>query len=150
MGSRSLAVTSSGKAIGGRRGGLMRGARRSARAGADAEHGVLRSYALQLLVGGSRADAFEEDAHLDRPALEVRAQDRHLLALVEHLGCAEALRARADQQAALPARAQVAHPLRVPARGDEILLALQAQQVDGRAPRLAARAPAHLQHARAV
>src|SRR5579859_5710411 len=98
-------------------------ARRSGRGGTDFEHGMLGRGALELLVGGVGPDAFEEHSHLGLPALQVRAQDRRLLAVVDDLRRAETLRAPPDQQPALAAGAEIAHPLRVAARRYEIPVA---------------------------
>jgi cold shock CspA family protein len=55
----------------------------------------------------------------------------------------------AEQQAPVAARAQVAHPPRVSARGHQLARALEGQEVDRRSPWLAGLAAAHLQHPRA-
>ena len=52
------------------------------------------------------------------------------------------------EQATLAARPQVAHPLRVTARRDEVLGAADGQEIDRRAPPLTGLAAAHLEHAR--
>src|SRR5436305_7991755 len=124
-------------------------AQRSRRAVEEQEDGMLGSDPAQLLLARARPDAFEEDADLGLPPAQVRAQDRRLLALVDDLDGPEGLRAATETQAPLPARAQVARPLGVAPRGQEIALPFVAEQVDRRAPPLAGAASAHLEHARA-
>jgi hypothetical protein len=86
----------------------------------------------------------EEDPHLDRPSLEVSAQDRHLR-LVRHLHCLERLHLVAKEQLAAAGHADVADPLRKAARRNEVLLALVAQKVDGMTVPFARLATAHPQ-----
>src|SRR2546422_2973977 len=124
-------------------------ARRSRRAVEEPEDGMLGGDPAQLLLARVRPDAVEEDPDLGLPLAQVRAQDRRLLALVDDLDGPEWLRAAAEEQAPLPARAEVARPLGVAARRHQIALAFVAEQVYRRAPPLAGAAPAHLEHARA-
>src|SRR5579875_2693024 len=81
-----------------------------------------------LVVARVGPDAREEDPDLYPPRPEVGAQHRHLLAVGE-LPAAEALRAPAQPQLAGAGGTQVAHPLGLAARRDEVAAAVVAQQV---------------------
>src|SRR5215204_2459403 len=81
----------------------------------DAKDGVQRRDPPQLVVWRIGADTLEEGADLPGPLLEVRAEEQHLL-VVGNLGRGELLEPAALPQAALTARPQVAHPLRLAAR----------------------------------
>ena len=98
--------------------------------------------------GRLRAHAVEEDADLGLPPLQVGPQDRGLVVVGD-------LRRRgtppcASRREALPCLrdAQVADPLRVAPRCDEVAPALEGQQVHRYGSPLAARATAHAQLAR--
>src|SRR4029453_3961933 len=107
--------------------------------GRDAEHGVIRSDPPELGVGRRRAHAVEEDADLELPPLQVRAQDLDLVVVADLFG-PEGLGVVADAQLALTGDAQVLHPLRLTPRRDEIPRALEGEQVHGRGAPFAARA----------
>lgn len=81
------------------------------------------------------------------PALQMGAQDRQLVVVGEFAG-AEVLCAAAEQQAALASDAEVADPVRVAARRDEVARPLEGQQVDGRTSRLAGLAATDFEHPR--
>src|SRR6266536_876287 len=104
--------------------------------------------AAQLLLGGVRSDAAEEDAHLSHPALQVRAQDRWLV-VVGDLRGAKWLAPATEPEAALSTDAEVADPLGVAAGGDQIARAFEGEQVDGVAAPLTAGARAGLEDASA-
>src|SRR5436305_6597857 len=101
---------------------------------------------LQLRLGSISIDPVEEGADLPFPHLQVGAQERRLL-LVGQLGGGEALGATTNQSA-LAADPQVADPLGVTSRRDQVLAALEAQRVDRGLPPLAALAPFDFEHAR--
>src|ERR1700733_11319924 len=103
----------------------------------------------QLRVSRVRVDAVEECLDLPRPPLQVGPKDRRLL-LVAHLEDLDLLRPASEAQPPSTTGANVAPPLRVPARGDEIVLAIDRQQVDRRLAPLARLASAPLQPPRAV
>src|SRR3984893_17661202 len=100
----------------------------------------------QLLVGGVGRNVLEEHADLPLPALEVRAQHR-VLVLVGEFGGGEPLGPAAHPELTTPGDAQVTHPLRLAARGDQEPVTVQGQQIHRRAPPLAAGAPSHVQDA---
>src|SRR3984885_9364359 len=104
--------------------------------------------AAQLLSRGVWPNAVEEHTDLKLPALQVGAQDRWLI-VIRKLDSGEVLAARTNQQPTLPAGSQVAHPLRVTARRDEVALTLEGEEIHRRTTRLTGGAPCHLQHARA-
>src|ERR1700733_1944142 len=83
----------------------------------------------QLSVRRVGTDATEERADLELPLLEVRAQERRLFC-VGQLQRAERLSRPAHSQTGRAARAQVLDPLRLPARGDKVVVSLKAEQVD--------------------
>src|ERR1700694_791650 len=112
------------------------------------EHRMLWRYAPQLLLGGVRPHSLEEHAHLRFPALQVGAQDRQL-ALVVELHRPERLAAPAETQSAFATSAQVTHPLSLAARGDEVALAVERQQVHRGASPDARAAAAYFKDARA-
>src|SRR4051794_12603232 len=93
--------------------------------------------AQELGVGGVRSDAREERADLPFPALEVGAQDRDLAVVVGKFHRGEALCPPTDEQAAHALGTEVADPLRVPARSDEVAPVLERQQIDRGTPWLA-------------
>src|SRR6185369_7241023 len=99
---------------------------------------VARGDRGQLLVGRVRADATEEDADLRLPPPQVGPQHRDLLVVGQFDG--PVVRPPApEQQVQLAAGGpRVAHPLPVAARRDEVLPAVERQQVDRGAPGLAA------------
>jgi hypothetical protein len=117
----------------------------SAPAGRQPEHRVVRRDPPKLLIARVRSDAVEEHADLGLPALQVGAEQRRLL-VVEELGGGERLGATAKPQPPRAASAEVADPLRVPARRDEVASAVHHQQVDGRTARLARLTAAYLEH----
>lgn len=104
--------------------------------------------ASQLLSRGIWPNAVEEHTDLKPPALQVGTQDGWLL-VIRKLDSGEMLAARTNQQAALPAGSQVAHPLCVPARRDEVALTFECEEIHRSATRLTGGPPPHLQHARA-
>src|SRR6266542_1628027 len=85
--------------------------------GFEAEDGMVGGDAAQLLLGGVRSDAAEEDAHLSLPALQVRAQDRWLV-VVGDLRGAKWLAPATEPEAALSTDAEVAAPLTAGAPAD--------------------------------
>src|SRR4029077_8329709 len=124
-------------------------AKASVLAVAQLKDGVAWRDAPQLLVRRVRSDALEEDADLGLPPLQVGPQQPRLLVVVE-LGCGEWIAPPAEQECALTAaRTEVPHPLGLASRRHEVTLAFEGQRVDRHAPRLTARAAAHLEHARA-
>src|SRR6266849_9822510 len=74
------------------------------------------------------------------------SQDRRLL-VVGHLINAHILGLPADGESSGAADADIAHPLRLAARGDQVALALEAERVDRGAVPLATLAPLHREHA---
>src|SRR3954454_9702965 len=114
----------------------------------DPEDGVPRGLLAQLLVRRIGPDALEERAHLPGPLLQVGAHQRGLL-LVRKLQRRERLGPAALHEPPLAARPQGAHPVGLAARRDEVQVAGGLERGHrGPAP-LAARAAAHLEHARA-
>ena len=101
---------------------------------------------LEVVGRGVRPDAAEELPDLPFPALEVGAEDRDLVG-VRHLHGANPLTPAAAQEVGLACHSQVANPLRVPARRDEVALALEVKDVDRDAARLAGLPTAHLEDA---
>src|SRR5438477_3266781 len=97
----------------------------SLRPRAQAKHGMLGSDPAQLLLARVGSDTIEEGAHLGLPAPQVGAQDGGLLRLVGDLDGRERLELATQPQAPLAAHAQVACPLRVAARGDQVALAVE-------------------------
>ena len=112
----------------------------------DPKDRMQRRDPAQVLVWRVGADALEERADLPGPLLQVRAQNRRLL-IVGNLGGGELLHPAPLSQAALTARPEVAHPLRLAARRHDVALALEPERVHRRAPPLAALAAAHLEDA---
>src|SRR5258707_93967 len=96
---------------------------------------------------GTRANATEELLHLPRPLLQVGAQDRRFL-VVGHLLYAYILGLPADGEPCGAADADITHPLRLAARGDQVALTLEGERVDRGAVPLAALAPPHREHPR--
>src|SRR5262249_26508924 len=113
----------------------------------DPEDGMLGRDPKQLLVGGLGADPAEELVDLPLPLLQVGAQQRRSF-LGRHLARLELLGAAAEDEAPAPGDAHVAHPLRLPARCDQIALALEDEQVDRGAAPLPALAPPDFEDAR--
>src|SRR5918995_203295 len=103
--------------------------------------------APEVIVVGIRSHPFEERADLPFPALEVGTQDRGLV-IVGELARGEVLCAAAEEQAALALGAEVADPLRVPARRDEVSRAFEGQQVDRVTSWLTGLSAADLEHPR--
>src|SRR5580704_750706 len=119
------------------------------RSGRHPEDRVIRRDARELLLRRVRADATEESVDLPRPPLEVGAQDRRLLA-VGHFLDAHGLGPATDGEPPGPARPDVADPLRLPARGDQVAPARELERVDrGPVPR-SALAPLHRQDLRSL
>src|SRR5207248_11681391 len=87
----------------------------------------------QLVVGGLRTDPAEEHADLGLPSVQVRAQDLDLLS-VRNLDGGEPLPSPAHDQLSMARSTQVAYPLGMAARRDEIALVVVCQQVDRRRP----------------
>src|SRR5580692_5171 len=110
----------------------------------DQEYGVAGGDLEQLLRGRVRADAVEEHPDLELPAPQVRAEQFRLL-LVGQLGGGECLDAPTDAQLAAARHPQVAHPLGLTARRDEVPPALERERVHRVAAPLAALAAAHRQ-----
>src|SRR5947209_8644331 len=108
---------------------------------------MVRRDAAQVGVARLRTDTAEEDADLGLPPLEVGPQHRNLV-VVRQLHRGERLAAPAQLELAGTGDAQVAHPLGVTARRDEVALAVVGQQVDRSRARYAAGAPAHDEHPR--
>src|SRR6266850_2424301 len=96
---------------------------------------------------GTRANAAEELLHLPRPLLQVGAQDRRLL-VVGQLLHAHLLGLPADGEPCGAADADITHPLRLTARGDQVALALEGERIDRGAVPFAALAPLHREHPR--
>src|SRR3569833_1201172 len=115
---------------------------------AEKEDGVAGGDLQQLPVRGVRADAVEEHADLELPALEVGPEDVRLV-LVGHLGGGEDLHPAAEVQFAAARDAHVADTLGVATWRDEVALALVHAQVERRGAPLAALAPADVEDARA-
>src|SRR4051812_38289333 len=86
---------------------------------ADPEHRVPRCDRDDRLVGRIGTDALEELADLPLPPAQVRAEDLGLVGVV-HLVERERLDAPTDPQLTGSGGAQVADPLRLAARGDEV------------------------------
>ena len=106
----------------------------------DAEDGVARRDAPQLLAGRVGVDAVEEDPALELPAPQVLAQDLRLGVVID-LCRGEALGLAAEAEFSLAARgAQVADPLGGAARRDQVALSACRQRVDDGAARLPRRA----------
>src|SRR3954452_16942031 len=97
---------------------------------------------------GVRSDSAEERADLPFPTLEVSPQDRNLLAVIGNFDRGEPLCAPTQEQAALPLGTQVPDPLSVPAWRHEIAAALESQNIDRGAPRLARLASADFEDSR--
>src|SRR5215218_5335419 len=102
---------------------------------ADPEDRVVGRDPAELVVRRVGSHPVEELPDLPLPAPQVLAQERRLL-VVGQLGGRELLGPAPHQEAALALRPQVAHPLGVPTRRDQVALPLERQQVDRRAPRL--------------
>jgi len=105
---------------------------------------MVRRDAPELVIAGVRSDTTKERADLPFPTLEVCAQDRDLVVIGE-LDRGEALSAPAEEQTALASGTEVAYPLRVPARRDEIASAFETQQIDRGTAWLAGLASADLE-----
>src|SRR5262245_29981058 len=100
----------------------------------DPEHRVLWRDAGELAVRHVRPAQIEEAAHLEPPALQIGAQDRHLVR-VSDLGCTERVASRSQTKLATPGHAQVSHPLRLAARRDQVAHSPVVEQVHwNRAP----------------
>src|SRR5262249_3648449 len=94
----------------------------------DAEHRVATRDAPQVVVGGARRQTLEEAADLQGPALEVGAQDGRLVC-VAHLDGAEWLAPPTEAQLPAAGGAQVADPVRLPARRHQIAHPVAHEQV---------------------
>lgn len=81
--------------------------------------------------------SIEELSDLPLPVAEVRTQDRLLLRVGQFDG-GEVLAATAEQQMPFACDAEVAHPLSVTTRRDQVANAVQSQRVDRVPSRLAA------------
>jgi uncharacterized Ntn-hydrolase superfamily protein len=108
---------------------------------------MVRCDAAQLRVRRLRADAPEEDPDLELPTPEVVAKDGHLL-VVWNLSNLDGLNASTKQKLAFTGDPDVAHPVRLPSRRDQVLRLAEGQKVHGRASPLARLASPHAQHAR--
>src|SRR4051812_35280664 len=115
---------------------------------ADPEHRIPGRDRGDGLVGRIGADALEELADLPLPLAQVRAEDLDLVG-VGHLVERERLDPTANPQLTGPGGAQVAHPLGLASRSDEVAGAVVVEQVDDGGPDDAALAAAHPQLARA-
>ena len=82
------------------------------------------------------------------PTLQVLAKNR-LFTVVGDLDAGEAFALPAEQELSLAGSAQVPHPLRMTARGDEVLGSVECEQVDRCAARLSALAATYLEQPRA-
>src|SRR3954451_9736262 len=98
---------------------------------------MVGSDAPEFALIGVRSDSAEERADLPFPTLEVGPQDRNLLAVIGNFDRGEPLCAPTQEQAALALGTQVPDPLSVPAWRLEIAVALESQNIDRGAPRLA-------------
>ena len=126
----------------GRRGVAIRlcASRREGPRSSDAEHGEARCHREQLLVGRVLAEPLEEAADLPGPLSQVVPKDRRLVG-VGQLDHGDGLHAAAEPQLATPGHPDVAHPLGVAPRRDEIPHAVDRHQVHRRGaplPRLPA------------
>src|SRR5579863_1142511 len=123
--SRAAAMICAARA-GSSRGSGRRAIRRSRSGdGFELEHRVLVSDAADLLIGGVRADAVEEDAHLCLPAPQVGAQHWDLGVAGQLL--AAVVLALAAKQQIQPAFVgpDVAHPLGFAPGGDQVLASIE-------------------------
>ncbi|GAA1569062.1 hypothetical protein GCM10009804_26870 [Kribbella hippodromi] len=112
----------------------------------DLEDGDAGGDVVEDLVGGVLGDvAAEEGADFPGPLLQVEAEGGDFVGVGEFLG-AEGLGAAAELEAGDAAGAQVLHPLGVAARGDQVTLAVDDQQVHRRTPPLAGLATLDRQH----
>src|SRR5262245_7306245 len=94
----------------------------------DAKDRVGGGDRAQLVVGWRRAESLEEASHLEAPAGEVGAQHGRLLRVVD-LDRAKGLAPPAQPQLATAGGAQVADPLRLAARRDQVAGAVAFEQV---------------------
>ena len=106
----------------------------------DAEDRMVGRDPHEFTGGRVGADASEELADLPLPATEVLAQDRLLLG-VRNLDRPERLASAPEQQIPAPSYAEIANPLRVPARRDEVAIPVKSEQIDGRPPGLSSLRP---------
>src|SRR5262249_39990016 len=103
--------------------------------------------AQQVAVRRRRADALEEAIHLEAPALEVGTQDGRLLR-IDQLDGAERLAPPPETQLSAARGPQVADPLRLAARRDEVALPVADQEIDRHDAPLARLPSAHGEVAR--
>src|SRR5579864_4203315 len=97
--------------------------------------------------GGGVTDPAEELPDLPLPPAKVLAQER-LLLVVRDFDCPERFAPPPEQQLALTGCTKVTHPVRVPARRDQVAMPVDREEVDGGPPGRSAPAPGHFQHAR--
>src|SRR4030095_6540026 len=115
----------------------------------DPEDRVLRRDADEIGLRCVRAHAREELTDFPRPLLEIGAEDRWLLP-VGHLLDVHGLGVPAERDSRRAADTDVAHPLGLPARRDQIALAGEAERVDGGAAPLPGLATLHREHSHAL
>src|SRR5918996_350424 len=112
----------------------------------DPKDGVQRRDPAQLRVWRIGTDTLKERADLPGPFLEIRAEKQQLLFIGKFRG-GELLRPATLAQAPLTTRPEVAHPLRLAARRDDVSLAVELKRVYRRPAPLAALAAAHFEDA---
>ena len=100
----------------------------------------------ELFVGGVGANPVEEGADLELPALQVGAEHGDLLVVAE-LAAAERLDLLPHPQLAGASGPEVADPLALTARRDQVAPTVELEQVDRDGAPLAARAPLDGEHA---
>jgi uncharacterized protein len=100
----------------------------------------------QIFIGRVGAHTLEKHPDLHLPPTQVGAEDSRLLFVRELPHRALLAVAAQLQDEPVIVRADIAHPLRVPAWRDEVLVALEGEQVDRCAAGGARSAPAHLEH----
>ena len=112
----------------------------------DFEDGDAGGYFQEAVEGGVGSDVVaEEGAYFPGPLLEVETDDVGLVGVGEFFG-AEGFGGAAYAEGAFAAGAEVADPLDVTARGDQVALAVEDEQVDRVAAPLAGLAAADREH----
>src|SRR4051812_38691060 len=102
------------------------------------EHRMVGRDSVYVGVRRLGADTLEEHPYFGFPAAKVRTQDVHLVG-VGDLGRDERLDPSPEHELALAGNSEVLHPLRHPARGNQVAMPAMAQQVDWCLPPLAGR-----------
>jgi len=109
---------------------------------------VLPGDGRELVVAPVGADTFEELPDLEAPAPQVGPQHGDLSGRIVDLGQGDALDPPPDPELRCACRPNVAYPLGVAARRDEVAGAVELEDVDHRRADLSAPAASHLQLAR--